>query len=122
FWLSSDQAGDIVQMTNTGTILRNLTIGLQAPGNIGASGIAFDASGNLLVSTNQGVVLKLNVNADFANTKPTLTGINAAATNGIPANAAVPSADAGQVITLTGTNFNAGTEVVFSIRDASGNT
>ena len=26
------------------------------------------------------------------------------------------------MITLTGTNFNAGTEVVFPIRDASGNT
>ena len=58
--------GDIVQMTNTGTILRHVTVGLQAPGNIGVSGIVFDAAGNLLGRTNQGVVLKLNVNADFA--------------------------------------------------------
>ena len=122
FWLASDGSNDIVQVTNTGTVLRHSRIGLQAPGNIGASGIAFDAAGNLLVSTNQGVVLKLNVNADYAATTPTLTAINATATNGTPANAAVPSADAGQVITLTGTNFNAGTEVVFQIRDASGNT
>ncbi|HSV15380.1 MAG TPA: hypothetical protein VLI90_14060, partial [Tepidisphaeraceae bacterium] len=101
FWLSSDQTGDIVQVTNTGTVLRHLTVGLQAPGSIGNSGIVFDAAGNLLVSTNQGVVLKLNVNADYATTRPTLTAINATATNGTAANAAIPSADAGQVITLT---------------------
>ena len=65
-WFGSDQTGDIVQMTNTGTVLRHLTVATQGPGNIGVSGIAFDASGNLLVSTNQGVVLKLNVNFDAA--------------------------------------------------------
>src|SRR4029077_19803647 len=107
--------------SNTGTVLRHVTIGLQVPGGNGGSGMAFYASGDLLVGTNQGVVLNLNVNADFAATTPTLTAIDATATNGTPANAGIPSADAGQVITLTGTNFNAGTEVVFQIRDVSGN-
>src|SRR5262249_19421258 len=40
-WFGSDQTGDIVQMTNTGTILRHLTIAPQGPGNIGVSGLAF---------------------------------------------------------------------------------
>ena len=117
FWLSSEFTDDIVQMSNTGTILRHLTVGLQAAGNIGLSGIVFDAAGNLLASTGQGVVVKLDVNVNLAATTPTLTAINATATVGTPAtNAAVASADAGQVVvTLTGTNFNAGTEVVFPI-------
>ena len=120
-WLSSDQSGDILQVSNTGTVLRHLTVGLQSAGNIGVSGIVFDASGNLLVSTNQGIVLKLNPNPDFATPIPTLAAISALATDGTPANASLPSADAGQVISLTGSNFNAGTEVVFQVRDASGN-
>src|SRR5262249_52239377 len=101
-----------------------VSISPQASGNLGVSGMVFDAAGNLLVSTNQGVVLKLNVNFDTApfTPTPTLTAIAATATNGTAANAALPSADAGQVITLTGSNFNAGTEVVFQIRDGSGNT
>jgi len=70
------RAALIVQMTNTGTILRQISIGLQAPGsNIGVSGLAFDASGDLLVATNQGNVLRLNVNEDAASLtpQPTLT-------------------------------------------------
>ena len=122
-WLASDQSGDIVHMTNTGTILKTVSLFPQAAGNIGISGMVFDASGNLLVSTNQGNVLKVNVNFDAASFTPvpTLGSIAATATDGTPANGAIASADANQVITLTGTNFNAGTEVVFQIRDVSGN-
>ena len=124
-WLGSDQTGDIVHITNTGTILKTLSIFPQAPGNIGVSGMAFDASGNLLVATNQGVVLKLNVNFDAASFTPTPT-LTVDHRHGDERHArptrALPSADAGQVITLTGTNFTSSTEVVFQIRDGAGNT
>ena len=120
-WYGSDQSGDIVQLSNTGTVLRHVSIGLQTPGSLSVAGLAFDASGNLLVATSQGTVLKLNVNYAPATPLPTLTAIGGTATVGTPANAALPSADAGQVITLTGSNFNPGTEVVFQIRDGAGN-
>ena len=119
-WYGSDQSGNVVQLSNTGTVLHTVSVGLQLPGNISVSGLAFDSAGNLLIGTTQGVVGRINVNYQPAMTTPTLTGITALATDGTPANAAVASADANQVITLTGTNFNPGTEVVFEVRDQTG--
>src|SRR5206468_3800295 len=67
--------------------------------------------------------VKVNVNFDAAtfNPTPTLTGITATSIDGTPASNSAASADAGQVITLTGSNFNADSEIVFQTRDGSGN-
>ena len=86
----------------------------------GVSGLSFDASGDMLVSTTSGTVFRINPGYNPAVPAPTLTAIAATAQGGTPANAAVASANAGQVITLTGTNFGAGTEVVFPTLDSTG--
>ncbi len=50
----------------------------------------------------------------------TLTGITSTATSGTPANAGVASANPGQAITLTGTKFDATTDVIFQTIDGNG--
>src|SRR6185437_12749046 len=102
------------------TVLRHLSVEPQFGGNIGYTGLVFDGSGNLLVGTSLGLVMRLNPNFDPAISLPTLTGIVAAAMDGTAKNAAAPSANTGEFITLTGTNFNAGTQVIFQSRDSTG--
>ena len=123
-WYASDASGNAVELSRTGTVLRTFSLALQnVPAN-SATGLAFDALGTtLFVSTGQGVVFKLDTTLDPAAQKlATLTGITALATDGTPAAAGQASANVGQVITLTGTNFNAGTAVLFNTRDNSGTT
>ena len=52
----------------------------------------------------------------------TLGSLTSLALQGTPASAGVASANVGQVVELTGTNFGAGTRVLFTIRDSDGNT
>ena len=53
---------------------------------------------------------------------PTLSSVLASAGSGVAANAAQASANVGQVIELEGTDFNAGTTVLFNTRNAEGQT
>ena len=110
----------MVELTRAGAEVRRVSVSLQGvPANT-VSGLSFDASGALLVATTQGPVFRVNLGSDPAVKAPTLTAITAVAQGGTAANAAVASANAGQVITLTGTNFGAGTEVVFRTLDSAG--
>jgi hypothetical protein len=118
-WFGSDNSGSVFKLDKTGKVLGQVDLGVQGLGS-GITGLAFDASGKLLVSTNGGQVFKADVAFDAAIGKPTLTAITAAASNGTPA-AAGASANPGQVITLTGTNFGPGTQVQFQMRDNPGN-
>ena len=65
----------------------------------------------------------VDVNRDsVAMPTATLTGLASLALQGTPASAGVASANVGQVIELTGTNFGAATRVLFTVRDNAGNT
>ena len=121
-WYASDRGADAVELSRTGTVLRTLSLSLRGvPANT-ATGLAFDAAGRLLVATNSGIVYRVDTTTDpAAQTLPTLTGLQALAQDGTPATPAA-SANLGQVITLTGTNFGPGTEVQFPTRDNTGTT
>ncbi|HEY0806863.1 MAG TPA: hypothetical protein VGD84_17455, partial [Pseudonocardiaceae bacterium] len=119
-WYGSDQSADVVELSRTGAVQRRVTLSLQGvPGNT-ISGLSFDAAGNLVVASTQGQVFEVNLGYDPAVTLPVLTQVIGAAASGTPANAAVASANAGQVITLAGSNFGAGTQVQFQTLDNSG--
>ena len=123
-WFASDTSGNAIEVSKTGVLLRTLSLGLQnVPGNT-ATGLAFDSTGkNLLVSTTQGLVFKVDVTADpAAQTYATLSSVTALATDGVAAAAGVASANVGQAITLTGTNLGLGTEVLFVTRNNAGVT
>ena len=123
-WYASDNSANLVELSRTGTVLRTIALTTQNVPTNTETGLAFDTTGKtLLVSTSQGFVFKVDVTLDpLAQTAATLTGIAALATDGTALNPAQASANVGQVITLTGTNFNAGTEVVFQLRDNNGVT
>ncbi|MGA2930370.1 MAG: pre-peptidase C-terminal domain-containing protein, partial [Solirubrobacteraceae bacterium] len=120
-WYGSDQSTNAVELTRAGAVVRQISLTTQ--GETGSvSGLSFDASGDLLVSTSSGTIYRISLGYNPAVAAPTLTAIAATALGGTPANAALASANAGQVITLTGTNFGAGTEVVFPTLDSTGVT
>ncbi len=123
-WYVSDQGGSTaVELSRTGTVLRTLSLSLSGvPG--GLTGVSFDASGTTLyASTNQGLVFKVDLTQDpVAQKGATLTGITGVSLDGTPAVAAQASANVGQVVTLTGTNFGTGTQVLFATRDNAGVT
>ena len=121
-WYTSDRATIAVELSRTGTLLRTVGFTLQGVPANSATGLAFDSAGRLLVSTTQGTIFRIDLAADPAAQRPaTLTALTATATAGTPATPAA-SANIGQVIILTGTNFGPGTEVIFPTRDATGTT
>ena len=122
-WYGSDTASNLYNYSTSGTLLRVLNVGLQGvPGNQ-VTGIAFDPAGKMILSTTEGVLYKVDPAADpAAITKATLTGLVSTAPSGTAANTAVASANVGQVLELTGTNFGTNTQVVFQTRDNDGNT
>jgi hypothetical protein len=85
------------------------------------TGLAFDGTGALWVSTSNGVLYKMNLAFNTAQPIPSITSITALAKDGTAASGAVASANAGQTIEIVGTGFGAGTEVLFPIRDNAGN-
>ncbi|WP_367154929.1 choice-of-anchor D domain-containing protein [Methylomonas sp. HYX-M1] len=85
------------------------------------SGLSFAADGSLLAATTSGIVVKIDLGKDAATLAPTLTAIDALAAAGTPADAGQASANAGQIIELTGSNFGPGTQVLFPVRDSNGN-
>ena len=120
-WYVSDRSDAAYELSRSGVVLRTVSLSLQGVPS-GLSGISFDASGTtLFASTSQGFVSTYDLSRDVAATRPaTLTGLAGLALDGTPASAAQASANVGQVVTLTGTNFGAGTEVLFATRDNNG--
>ncbi len=121
-WFGSTDSTEIIEFTRTGTEVRRFNVGFQGADEGEITGLAFDSAGRLLVSSTSGVIYRIDLGAQQTTTKPTLTSIISVATGGTPADAAVASANAGQVIELHGTNFGTNTQVVFKTRDSSGNT
>ncbi len=123
-WLAGTSSPSVlVEMTRAGTQVRQLNIGLQGVNDGEVTGLSFDDTGKLLVSSTQGRIYRVDVNADpAASARPTLTSIAGLALGGVPADAGKASANVGQVITLTGTQFGPQTQVVFPTRDQEGRT
>jgi len=121
-WYGSDQSADLIEVSTTGTVLRSINRLQQGMASSELTGLAFDGAGRLLASSNQGRVFVIDPARDFAQVAPVLSGIVAAADMGTAANAALPAANAGQVIELVGANFGAGTQVLFGTRDNLGQT
>ncbi|MEJ0018376.1 MAG: hypothetical protein WDN25_17800 [Acetobacteraceae bacterium] len=113
-WYGSDGSTEIVELTKSGAEVRRVNLALQGVDQGEISGLAFDAAGNLLVSSTQGVVYRVDLEFDPAIEAPALSSMVAAATNGTPPVAAQPSANPNQVIELHGANFAANSEVVFT--------
>ncbi len=87
------------------------------------TGLSVGPDGRLYVATTQGVVHRIDTTLDASAVKPaTLTGVIGTAGGGVAADATKASANVGEVIELTGSNFGAGTRVLFETRDASGST
>ena len=119
-WVGSSASSDVAELDPaTGTVIRLLSLASQG---IGAeiSGLSFDAAGDLLVSSTLGVVYRLTTFVPVL-PAPSLTAIDAVAPAGVPTDAAVASANAGQVITIVGTGFRRGDlQVLFPTRDEAG--
>lgn len=124
FWIGCDQSGNrIAEITRTGVVVRQVDLSAQGVNGNEITGLAFHSDGGLLVSSDQGVVYKVNRNFDLAQpTNLTITGITALAEDGTPANSGRASANVAQVIEIMGTGFGPNTEVLFAIRDNGGGT
>jgi hypothetical protein len=121
-WYGSNRSASVVELSRTGAVLRTVDLTAQGVDQISISGLSFDAKGKLYAASTQGVVYKVDLAFDPAVKRPTLTAVNALAASGVAANAAQASANIGQVIELTGSNFGANTQVVFNTRDNAGKT
>ncbi|MBX3670121.1 MAG: choice-of-anchor D domain-containing protein [Rhodocyclaceae bacterium] len=119
-WFGSDQSTNVVELSRTGAVLRTLSLAPQGVDQNETTGLAFDAAGRLYVASTQGVVYRVALDFDPAVTRPLLTSIGATASDGTPFNAGIPSANVGQIITLSGSNFGPNTEIVFQTRDNDG--
>ncbi|WP_419580402.1 Ig-like domain-containing protein [Stieleria magnilauensis] len=117
-WIGSSQTTSVSEYTTAGVLVRSVNLSAQGLGNE-LSGLAFDAAGRLFVSSNNGVVYRLDL-APIAAPAPVLSSISATAKDGNPASGATASANVAQSIELIGTNFTAATRVVFSTRDNHG--
>ena len=127
-WLNGyEHSGNpqLVEVTPAGAVVRRVSLTTQGFNNEGVLGfgnfasLAFDATGRLFGTTPSGV-WPLNLNPTPP-PDPTLTAIAAVADDGTPADPAAASANAGQVIELTGTNFRrSDLQVVFPTRDNNG--
>ena len=105
------------------TELRRLDTSAQGINQNEISGLAFGPTGQLFVASNLGVVYRIDPAADSGVVRPaTLSQVVGAAGNGVAANPTLPSANVGEVIELVGTNFGAGTRVLFATRDNEGKT
>jgi hypothetical protein len=127
-WLGSVNGGPQVveyQIGAGGTLseLRRVDTRAQGLNENEISGLSFDASGALYASSTQGQIYRIDTALDGA-AIPTATLSQVIATNidGVAADANQAAANVGQVIELRGTNFGAGTRVLFNTRDDQGNT
>ena len=123
-WVASANAGNqLVQVTKAGVEVRRYDVSSPEVGWVSGwqiSGLAFGIDGKLWMSTSAGLVLQVDVNADPATRSATLSSVVGAARNGTAAQAGVASTNVGDVIELRGSNFGAGTEVLFQVRSIEG--
>jgi hypothetical protein len=122
-WMGNynNPSSDLVEMTRTGTELRRISIAAQGVDDAEISGLSFDDTGMLLVSSTQGRVYRVDVTpTPPAIAVPTLTGLAGTALGGVPADAGKASANTGQVVTLTGTAFGQATRVLFPTVNENG--
>jgi hypothetical protein len=120
-WIGSAGSGTSVVLVNRqGVEQRRMDLASQGLTGGEISGLAFMADGTLRVSSTQGTVYQVTLAAAPAVQPATLSAITGTATDGVPAQAGVASAHVGQLVTLTGTHFNAGTRVLFATRNADG--
>jgi membrane-associated phospholipid phosphatase len=119
-WVGSVASTDVAEVDPaTGTVIRLLSLASQGL-SAEISGLSFDAAGNLLVSSTLGVVYRLTTFLPVL-PAPSLTAIDAVAPAGVPTDATIASANAGQVVTIVGTGFRRGDlQVLFPTRDELG--
>ncbi|MHA4866064.1 Ig-like domain-containing protein [Duganella sp. PWIR1] len=121
FWIGSyNNIGELVKVNHAGVELRRADISGQGLNSNQISGLAFAPDGSLRIATVSGLIHRATLGDDFSVKAPTLTAVAAAALQGTPAQAAVANANVGQMIELTGSNFGAGTQVLFNVRDNAG--
>lgn len=121
FWIGSSGGGNIlVKIDRKGIELARFNLGLNFSGTL--SGLAFAADGTLRVASADGMIYRASLFADPATPAATLSGITARSTDGVAAQADQAAANVGQVIELVGSNFGAGTQVLFNTRDNAGDT
>ena len=118
-WIGSSNANAVAEVSTDGTVLRQVNLEPQSI-SFEISGLAFTPLGQLVASSNRGVVYGLSL-AVSPQLQATVTSIASVAAGGTPLNPSVASANAGQPLELIGTNFNAFTQVHFPIRDNHGN-
>ncbi|SEF48157.1 Ig-like domain (group 3) [Nitrosospira multiformis ATCC 25196] len=122
-WLGTySAAATLVEFTRTGTEVRRIDLASQGVNDSEISGLAFAPDGSLRVASSNGVVYRIDPAHDDAVQRATLTQVLASATDGVAAQSGVAAANIGQIIELRGTNFGAGTQVLFNTRDSNGNT
>ncbi|MEJ1933356.1 hypothetical protein WDZ92_24420, partial [Nostoc sp. NIES-2111] len=120
-WVGSNTLGaQVMELTRDGSVLRRLDLSTQGLGTGVVTGLAFSADGTLHAASTGGVVIRARLDLDSAVVRPTLTAVVATASQGVAARADVAASNAGQVIELQGTHFDASTRVVFEQRDSTG--
>ncbi len=122
-WVGGTSTGNaVVEITRTGNEVRRVDLATRGVNQNEISGLAFDAAGRLIVSSTQDVVYRVDLDADIATVAaPTLTQVISRVTSGVAADAGQAATHVGDVIELVGTNFGAGTRVLFPVRDNAGN-
>ncbi len=119
-FIATSQSTSLVEMTTAGVVLRQYDLSQQGIGGE-LSGLAFNGAGQLFASSTRGVIFKVALTPFAAISQATITGITSVAAAGTPANGGQSSANAGQLIEITGTNFGPNTQVIFPARDTAGN-
>jgi hypothetical protein len=119
-WIATDQSSQIVQVSFSGVELNRFNAGLQ---NVtgGITGIDFDSSGKLLVSTYWNVVYRVDPSSTPVSHSAELVSVVSVAVDGVPASSSFASANASQWIQITGKYLSRGTQVDFSTIDEYGN-
>ncbi|CAN7346405.1 Ig-like domain-containing protein [Pseudoduganella sp. LjRoot289] len=121
FWIGSySNIGELVKVNRAGVELRRADISGQGLNSNQITGLAFAPDGSLRIATIAGLIHRATLGDDFSVKAPTLTGLAGSALQGTPAQAAVASANVGQVVELAGSNFGPGTQVLFNVRDNAG--
>ncbi len=114
-WIASSRTTQVIQMSLTGLEIRRVETALfpasSFKSNEGITGIDFDASGNLLLSTKSNVVHRIDIQSNPIPNPPKLTRIEARAIDGIASNVQLASANPGQWIEIQGQNLSAGISV-----------
>lgn len=121
-WIGANTLGSqVMELTRDGRVLRQLDLGAQGLGVGNAVvGLAFGLDGTLHAAGANGLIIRANLDQDTAVQRPTLSAVVAVAVQGVPARADAASSNAGQVVELQGTHFDASTRVVFELRDNAG--